>query len=67
MDAMGKRPRTTVSGGRLDGSEAPPTSPRGRHCAEPDCETALSIYNAGLYCSQHGQERIVVRGRRKAS
>lgn len=29
------------------------TQPKGRTCAHPDCETRLSIYNAGDECSVH--------------
>lgn len=25
----------------------------GRVCAEPDCDTKLSIYNGGRYCFEH--------------
>jgi hypothetical protein len=29
------------------------TFPRGRVCDEDGCETRLSIYNEGRYCSRH--------------
>jgi len=31
----------------------PPRFAQGRVCAEPDCETRLSIYNESEYCSLH--------------
>ena len=29
------------------------TSPPGRVCAAPGCETHLSVYNHGIYCTLH--------------
>jgi hypothetical protein len=38
----------------------------GRSCAEPGCETRLSIYNRSTFCWQHEPVRAYVpRGRRK--
>ena len=39
----------------------------GRVCAEPGCETKLSIYNDGKYCYQHEPMSVPrVRGRKIA-
>ncbi len=38
----------------------------GRRCAEPGCETTLSIYNKSKYCWTHDPVRYYVpRGRKK--
>ena len=59
-------------GDELVGQPAPSTGRptktfgKGRVCKEPDCGTALSIYNKGKYCYLH--EPVVVprtRGRKK--
>jgi hypothetical protein len=43
------------------------TFPRGRICAEDACETLLSIYNEGRYCSRHEpQVTPRMRGRKIA-
>jgi len=45
--------------------ERPPRKfPPGRLCAEANCETRLSIYNKGDYCSLHTQSVVRLRGKR---
>jgi hypothetical protein len=36
----------------------------GRLCADHACDTRLSIYNKGSYCSLHTKDVIRVRGKR---
>jgi len=36
----------------------------GRLCADHACETRLSIYNQGSYCSLHTKDVMRVRGKR---
>lgn len=44
----------TVSVRALDDHQRPPRRfPPGRVCAEYGCDTLLSIYNEGNYCSKH--------------
>lgn len=63
MDDAGPEP---IPGWRFDGGAGPPrTYRRGRQCAEPGCETRLSVYNAGHYCARHeGGDPPRLRGRR---
>lgn len=43
------------------------TFPRGRICAEDECETLLSIYNEGSYCFRHEPQAAPrMRGRKIA-
>ena len=43
------------------------TFARGRVCAEPGCETKLSMYNNGKYCYQHEPMAVPrTRGRKIA-
>jgi hypothetical protein len=43
------------------------TFPRGRVCAEEQCETLLSIYNEGHYCFRHEPQAAPrMRGRKIA-
>jgi hypothetical protein len=49
----------------LSGSDRPSRRfTSGRTCKEPTCETRLSMYNNGKYCSQH-EPMIVPRTRGK--
>lgn len=44
----------TVSVRALNDHDRPPRRfAPGRVCAEPECDTRLSIYNGGMYCSRH--------------
>lgn len=64
MDDSGPEP---IPGWRFDGGGGSPrrTYRRGRLCAEPSCETQLSVYNSGRYCAQHETGNPPrVRGRR---
>ena len=39
---------------------------QGRTCADPTCQTRLSIYNRSTYCWQHEPTRaFIARGKRK--
>lgn len=40
---------------------------RGRICAQPGCDTILSVYNPAKYCSAHVQESQSSRRRRLAA
>ena len=64
MDDTGPEP---IPGWRFEGGGVPTrTYRRGRECAEPGCDTRLSVYNAGHYCAQHEiGTRSRVRGRRR--
>lgn len=41
---------------RVDSASASKTFIKGRVCLEEDCETVLSQYNPGSYCSVHGMD-----------
>lgn len=44
----------SVAGTPFNGGGRPSRSfGRGRVCKEPGCETRLSMYNSGKFCSQH--------------
>ncbi len=43
---------------------SPRTLPPGRMCAEPNCDTRLSIYNETSYCSLHLKATINARGKK---
>ena len=44
----------TISFRSLNDHDRPPRRfAPGRVCPEPGCETCLSIYNEGIYCSRH--------------
>lgn len=44
----------------------PPRAPAHRVCAEPKCETVLSVYNHLKWCSKHEGEHGMVRTRGKS-
>ena len=58
----------SIGGSGFTGTGRPSrTFPRGRVCANDECETRLSIYNDSAYCSNH-QPQIAprMRGRKIA-
>jgi hypothetical protein len=68
MDESGER-RRRIGGTNLRKSERPSkTYHSGRVCAEPGCETRLSIYNQSNYCAEHLEKTPPkVRGSRRPS
>lgn len=55
----------SIGGSAFAGTGRPSrTFPRGRVCAEDGCETRLSIYNEGRFCSSH-QPQVTPRMRGK--
>ncbi len=55
----------TTSVRALNDHDRPPRRyPSGRLCAETGCDTRLSIYNKGSYCSLHTQDVMRVRGKK---
>jgi len=58
----------SIGGSGFTGTGRPSrTFPRGRVCAEEGCETRLSIYNEGRFCSQHAPQATPrMRGRKIA-
>lgn len=50
-------------GERFTSREPSKSKKTGRQCAEPDCETILSIYNDLKLCSIHGAGTYRVRTR----
>ena len=54
-----------VTATRIEGAERPARAfASGRVCREADCDTRLSIYNSGAYCSTH-EPMAVTRTRGK--
>ncbi len=58
----------SIGGSGFTGTGRPSrTFPRGRVCAEEECETRLSIYNDGRFCSRHAPQAAPrMRGRKIA-
>lgn len=57
-----------VFGSKFEGVGRPKrTYPARRLCAEMDCDTVLSVYNPTRFCAQHETEKVMVRGKRRAS
>lgn len=55
----------SIGGSAFTGTGRPSrTFPRGRVCDHDECQTRLSIYNEGRYCSQH-QPQVTPRMRGK--
>lgn len=50
-------------GERFTSREPSKSKKAGRRCAEPNCETILSIYNDLKLCSIHGAGTYIVRTR----
>jgi hypothetical protein len=42
-----------IGGETLNSNRSPRRFPSGRMCGYDNCDTCLSIYNNGTYCSQH--------------
>ena len=63
-----ERGEGSIGGSAFTGTGRPSrTFPRGRVCDEEGCETRLSIYNEGRFCSRH-QPQVTprMRGRKIA-
>jgi len=55
-----------IAGERFTNGTAARTFPPGRVCRDRQCQTVLSIYNGGDYCSSHSPRTPVwARGRRR--
>lgn len=65
---LGERFEGSIGGSAFTGTGRPSrTFARGRVCAEEDCDTRLSIYNEGRYCSRHSPQAAPrMRGRKIA-
>ena len=63
---MQVRTETGTSNARaLNDHDRPPRKyVSGRLCAAHGCDTRLSIYNKGSYCSLHTKDVVRVRGKR---
>ena len=62
---VGERGEGSIGASAFAGTGRPSrTFPRGRVCSEDGCDTRLSIYNEGRYCSRH-QPQVTPRMRGK--
>jgi hypothetical protein len=55
------RLRSDNNGGEWVEEAVVPSSDPGRRCQYPECETMLSVYNSGVLCWKHTDEKARTR------